>query len=236
MNTHLKQTGAIVGRLSRITLLLICLLTAVAVKAQDQTASTDRDNPTALTSNVIAADGVDEKTEYFYSFAAGPGDVTLTLDVKAKKNTAVSSVDIALYDAKSKKLLSTYANPDHGSSKRAVETAKVRGTQTLLLEVTVSPGVDTFKIKRDGAVQITPPTTTDSAAPSPTPTPAGESDATTGEAVPTAAQDQSAAPSQQAGPTDATTQPPEQPSAGNAQAVSGPSGTSMQDSSPTQRG
>ena len=157
----------------RETRLPAWLLLAVSIflatgAAQAQTPSTDRDNPTAVTSNTISGDGVDEKTEYFYTFTAGPGDVTVTLDVKAEKNVAVSSVDIALYDAKSKSLLSTYANPDHGSSKRTVETVKVRGTQALLLEVTVSPGVDTFKIKLDGAVQITPATGTD--APSATPT------------------------------------------------------------------
>jgi len=50
---------------------------------------------------VVASDGVDDKTEYFYSFNAGPGEVTITLDVKAEKGTAVSSVDIVLFDAKS---------------------------------------------------------------------------------------------------------------------------------------
>jgi len=117
-----------------------------------QAPSTDRDNPTQLTVSEIKGDGVDEKTQYFYSFTAGPGDVTIMLDVKADKSTAVSSVDIALFNASSKKLLSTYANPDHGSSKHAVETATVHSTQTLLLEVDVSTGVSSFKIKLAGAV------------------------------------------------------------------------------------
>ncbi|HEX3280455.1 MAG TPA: hypothetical protein VHR36_04430 [Pyrinomonadaceae bacterium] len=147
--TQLKPTmvSPLVASIVFAALMILATGSALA-----QTPSTDRDNPTALTSNTITSDGVDEKTEYFYTFTAGPGDVTVTLDVKAEKSTAVSSVDIALYDAKSKRLLSTFANPDHGSSKRAVETVKVRGTQALLLEVTVSPGVDTFKIKLDGAV------------------------------------------------------------------------------------
>jgi hypothetical protein len=119
-----------------------------------QAPSTDRDNPTQLTDSEIKGDGVDEKTQYFYSFAGGPGDVTITLDVKADKSTAVSSVDIALFNASSKKLLSTYANPDHGSSKHAVETATVHSTQTLLLEVDVSTGVSSFKIKLAGAVTL----------------------------------------------------------------------------------
>jgi hypothetical protein len=152
--SHVKTTfsRATLKTMSALALLIAC---ASLSAAQDQpTPSTDRDNPTPIASKVIAGDGVDEKTEYFYTFNAGPGEITITLDVKAEKDTAVSSVDIALFDAKSKKLVSSFANPDHGSSKRAVETVKVRGTQPLLLEVTVSHGVDTFKIKLDGAVKI----------------------------------------------------------------------------------
>ena len=157
-------------------MLLLLVIFCVHAAAQDQAQvapSTDHDNPTPLAANVITGDGVDEKTEYFYSFPAGPGEVTITLDVKAEKGTAVSSVDIALFDAKAKKLMSNYANPDHGSSKRVVESVKVRGTQTLLLEVTVSQGVDNFKIKLDGALAIQPPTAqpTDTATPQPTTTP-----------------------------------------------------------------
>jgi hypothetical protein len=140
---------------SILTGLLACVvLIAVAGLAAAQAPSTDRDNPTQLTASEIKGDGVDEKTQYFYSFTAGPGDVTITLDVKAEKSTAVSSVDIALFSAGSKKLFSTYANPDHGSSKHAVETATVHGTQTLLLQVEVSTGVSSFKIKLAGAVAI----------------------------------------------------------------------------------
>ena len=91
--------------------MLACVvLVAVAGLAAAQAPSTDRDNPTPLSSGEIKGDGVDEKTQYFYSFTAGPGDVTITLDVKAEKSTAVSSVDIALFNASSKKLLSTWTS------------------------------------------------------------------------------------------------------------------------------
>jgi hypothetical protein len=134
------------------------LLFAGAGLVLAQAPSTDRDNPTQLTANVITGDGVDEKTQYFYSFTAGPGEITVTLDVKADKSAAVSSVDLALFNSSSKKLLSTYSNPDHGSTKRAVETASIHGTQPLLLEVDVSTGISSFKIKIDGAVALKPGT------------------------------------------------------------------------------
>jgi len=130
------------------------VLMASAGLAVAQNPSTDRDNPTQLTSGEINGDGVDARTQYFYAFTGGPGELRITLDVKAEQSTAVSSVDIALFNTNSKKLLSTYSNPDHGSSKRAVETVNVHGTQALLLEVDVSTGVASFKIKLDGAVTI----------------------------------------------------------------------------------
>jgi hypothetical protein len=153
MTTNRFDRKSLTGYFFTRVLALFVLIVASGL-AMAQNPSTDRDNPTPFTSNEIKGDGVDEKTQYFYSFTGGPGDVTITLDVKAEKSTAVSSVDIALFNASSKKLLSTYANPDHGSSKRAVETVNIHGTQALLLEVDVSTGVSSFKIKLDGAVTL----------------------------------------------------------------------------------
>lgn len=153
---RLDRTSSTFGYILAGALASVVLLASAGL-AVAQNPSTDRDNPTPVTSGEIKGDGVDDKTQYFYSFTAGPGDLTITLDVKAEKSTAVSSVDIALFNPQAKKLLSAYSNPDHGSSKQAVETVTVHGTQTLLLEVDVSTGVASFKIKLDGAVSIKPP-------------------------------------------------------------------------------
>jgi len=153
INTR-RHTSSIHWNMFTLTAVASVLILVAVNASFGQSPSTDRDNPTPVISGEIKGDGVDEKTQYFYSFTAGPGDVTITLDVKAEKSTAVSSVDIALFNASSKKLLSTYANPDHGSSKHAVETVTVHGTQMLLLEVDVSTGVSSFKIKLAGAVTL----------------------------------------------------------------------------------
>jgi hypothetical protein len=154
------------------------VLAAVCAAAQAQTPSTDRDNPTPLTTNVITGVGVNEKTEYFYSFAATPGDVKLLLEVTADKKAAVSSVDIAVFDSDANSLLSTYANPDHGSSKHAAQTITIKSPQTLLLQVTVSPGVNTFKISLSGSVNIEPAAPTDASDSSAAP--AGTNDTSSG--------------------------------------------------------
>jgi hypothetical protein len=138
--------------------LLIGLVCAAVAQAQAQAGpSTDRDNPTALTSNHITGNGVDEKTDYFYSVAVKPGMLTATLEVKADKNTAVSSVDIAIIDGSGNNLLSTYANPDHGSAKHSVKSISLKSAGILILQVTVSPGVDTFKLALNGSLDLQPP-------------------------------------------------------------------------------
>jgi hypothetical protein len=153
----LNETKSIMGRLLVLTALAFFLTGAgKGAKVQAQEPSIDRDNPTPLTSNLINGNGVGEKTEYFYSVPVSPGTLKIVLDVKADKNAAVSSVDISLSDANGQDRLSTYANPDHGSSKSAVKTVSVKSKQTFLLAVAVSPGVDTFKISFAGSLDIQP--------------------------------------------------------------------------------
>jgi len=159
INNHQHQSR-IVRRGLRAAILSFMLIAACNANAQGP-ASTDRDNPTLLTSNSISGVGVNQKTEYFYSFAVTPGDVKLLLEVAADKNAAVSSVDISVFDADANTLASAYANPDHGSSRHAAKTITIKSPQTLLLQVTVSPGVNTFKISLSGSVNIEPATPTD---------------------------------------------------------------------------
>jgi hypothetical protein len=137
--------------------------TAGAIVAQ----STDRDNPTPVTANVITSNGVDEKTDYYYSIPVGAGDLTVSLDVQAVKNAAVSSVDISLLNKTSDTLLATYANPDHGATKHTARTIKSNSAQTLLLVVEVSPGVDNFKITLDGALNLSDSIAIGGSAPAP---------------------------------------------------------------------
>lgn len=139
------------GLLSRslISLLILC---ACAVSAAAQTTpSTDRDSPTPFAANEVKGEGTDDKTEYFYSFAAGPGEVTLTFDVKAAKQANLHGFDYELFDAKSRRLAGGFLDPVRGESKRKIEKLTVRGQQQLLLRLVVTEYVDTYRIRFDGA-------------------------------------------------------------------------------------
>src|SRR5258708_12994770 len=90
-NNTLNNTRAAFSRVILKTLSAIILLastTSVAAAQNQPTPSTDRDNPAQLASNIITGDGVDSKTEYFYSFTAGPPRGKPTLHPKTEKETA----------------------------------------------------------------------------------------------------------------------------------------------------
>jgi hypothetical protein len=131
--------------------LLILLAFAVSAAAQT-TPSTDRDNPTPFTANEVKGEGTDEKTEYFYSFTAGPGEVSLTFDVKATKDAYLHGFDYEVFDAKSRRLAGGFLDPVRGESKRKIEKVSVRGQQQLLLRLVVTGYVDAYRIRLEGAV------------------------------------------------------------------------------------
>jgi hypothetical protein len=131
-----------------LLLLLVCALSAAA----QTPASTDRDSPTPFASNEVKGEGTDDKTEYFYSFTAGPGEVTLTFDVKADKNANLHGFDYEVFDARSRRLAGGFLDPVRGESKRKLERLNVRGQQQLLLRIVTTEYVDTYRIRLDGAI------------------------------------------------------------------------------------
>lgn len=132
--------------------IILLILFACALSAAAQTPSTDRDSPTPFTSNEVKGEGTTDKTEYFYSFTAGPGEVTLTFDVKADKGANLHGFDYEVFDAKARRLAGGFLDPVRGESKRKIETINVRGQQQLLLRLIVTEYVDTYRIRLGGAV------------------------------------------------------------------------------------
>jgi hypothetical protein len=132
-----------------ITLLLLLLLWATPALAQ----STDRDNPTALSSNIIKGTGMGKKVEYFYSFNAGPGDLTLTVDLKA--TAGATSAEVELFDSDSK-IFYYYPNATT-QNEHVVKHVSVNGKQALTLRVALDSSAGAYTIKLGGAVEFTQP-------------------------------------------------------------------------------
>src|SRR5205085_5489930 len=93
-----------------------------------------------------------------YSFKAGPGEVTLTFDGKADKGANLHGFDYEVLDARSRRLAGGFLDTVRGESKRKVETVTLKGTlpQELVLKITVTEYVDTYRIRLGGAVVIAP--------------------------------------------------------------------------------
>jgi hypothetical protein len=69
-------------------LILTVFLFAGALSSRALAQSSDRDHPTLLKSNELSGDVDASGNEYFYSFAARPGELTITADIKANGSGA----------------------------------------------------------------------------------------------------------------------------------------------------
>jgi len=122
--------------------------------------SEDRDNPTPVTSNEITDNLDGSGDQYFYKFSAGPGKVTVTLEVKASGTNAGATLD--LFDNKSRPLLSDIlAQGVDGGAERVVNSVQISTKQDVVLRIKGikygdSGGTGTYKVALSGAVNIAP--------------------------------------------------------------------------------
>lgn len=146
------------------------LIFASMSSAFGQERSTDRDNPTPITAKVISDDLDGSDTAYFYKFTAGPGKLTVTIEVKASGTNAGAMLD--LFDANSRPLLSdVLAQGIDGDTERIVNSVQLSGKRNILMRIKGlkygdTGGTGTYKITLDGTV-VVPQAAPASAAPAP---------------------------------------------------------------------
>ncbi len=140
-----------------ITTVLFCASMSAAF---GQGRSEDRDNPTPVTSNEITDNLDGSGDQYFYKFSAGPGKLTLMLEVKASGTNAGATLD--LFDNKSRPLLSDIlAQGVDGGAERMVNSVQISTKQDVVLRIKGikygdSGGTGTYKVALSGAVNIAP--------------------------------------------------------------------------------
>ena len=130
--------------------LLIMVATAVGVNAQSQ----DRDNPTPFVSNPAKGNGTGKKVEYFYSFTGGPGEVALTVDLKAKAGS--TNADVEVFDEDGNKIFYYYPNAT-SQNEHAVKRFTLNNKQLLILRVALDSSAGEYSIKLGGAVELAAP-------------------------------------------------------------------------------
>ena len=133
----------------RILLLGLLFIVATAMGAHAQ--SQDRDNPTPFASNTIKGSGTGKKVEYFYSFTAGPGEVAITVDLKAKAGS--TNADVEIFDEDGSKTFYYYPNAT-SQNEHAVKRFTLNNKQLLILRLALDSSAGAYSIKLAGPVEF----------------------------------------------------------------------------------
>jgi hypothetical protein len=137
-------------------LLASSLLLIIAATGSAFAQSTNRDHPTALTSNEIRGELNGGEIEYFFSFTAGPGEVTITVDVKSSDGTTGTNFELLDRDANKQLICCEYAQADStGTTGRNVKSIKLGERQTVVLHLTpFKIGHGTYRVRITGATDL----------------------------------------------------------------------------------
>ena len=141
-----------------LLLAILALILATSASAQ----SSDRDNPTPISSGDITGIFIDHQKdndkENFYSFIAGPGELTITFDVKRRSQGDMASISFELLgrNGSSTALLCCEgAQSGEGGTGREIASVKLAKRQTVILHLTnASVGGGSFHVRLSGATSF----------------------------------------------------------------------------------
>jgi hypothetical protein len=120
-------------------------------------ASTDRDNPTPLTTNVLTGPGLGEPISYYYVFNAGPGTLRATVDGKnGKSRTGLSNaIAVELFDTDANELLEISLGSTH-IDKRVVKEIRLGRQQQVIMRVRLDEATIDYKVRLEGVIALGP--------------------------------------------------------------------------------
>jgi hypothetical protein len=149
---------------------ICCFIAVISLALGASAQSTDRDNPTPLTSNDIRGNAIGKKVEYYYTLLAGPGEVILTVDSGAKGS--FSQLEAELFDLDAQKLAQVQNLPYPGETSRRVTRVTFGAQQPVLLRIFLDRDAAQYLVRLGGAVQVAGPDASFSGAPAPATDPA----------------------------------------------------------------
>lgn len=136
--------------------LILTAILALMLGLTAQAQSTDIDNPTPLTSNVITGENDGRAETLYYSFTATKGDVKITFDGKITDYSDLIYIDLLNEDG-SEELLEISARANNAGN-RTVGTKRFLSGQKVILRISIDKdalrGGLTYKIKIEGAVKL----------------------------------------------------------------------------------
>jgi hypothetical protein len=138
-----------IAKLARFAAMFIGCAIVIADVNPSFAQSTDRDNPTPLTTKLLSNPGKQNKnTVYYYSLTAKPGKITITLDSDAGSVNDAFSTIVRLETLNGSNLVFAGAVSSPGSPNRTVKSAKFT-SETPVLLVLSSSGHHKIKIEGD---------------------------------------------------------------------------------------
>lgn len=141
-------------RSAKILVAVVFVITFAVSVSMAQFSS--RDNPRALNSGEISGSLNDHNQESFYTFTAGPGELTITADVQAKRDDIGNiSFELLARDGSTSLLCCYGAQGDGGGTGRETASVKLSKRQTVILYTKNGPiGGGTFRIRITGAASF----------------------------------------------------------------------------------
>jgi hypothetical protein len=145
--------------------LLIIISSYVLTTAQ----STDRDNPTQLTSNGISGmiDSDSRGNSYYYSFMANPGEISITLTVEPSRRVNdsdrfLTTIGFNLFDRNAVKIASKKVSThDLAEAEQAVARVNVTRRQLMVLSINIPGDIFSnigvggkYRVRLSGTVDI----------------------------------------------------------------------------------
>jgi outer membrane protein OmpA-like peptidoglycan-associated protein len=117
--------------------------------------STDIDAPTKLATNRVRADGPGKPVSYYYTFNAGPGELTLTGDGRNSSAGVTEALQLGLYTLRSERICELNLG-NTTLDKRAVTTCVLDKREPVILRADLSAETIGFRARFDGPYDFEP--------------------------------------------------------------------------------
>lgn len=111
--------------------------------------STDIDAPTRLTTDRIAAEGDGKAASYYYTFNAGPGDLTLIGDGRNTSAATTEALRLGLYTLRSERLCEV-GTGNTTQDRRVTTVCSLDERQPVILRADVAPETVAFRARFEG--------------------------------------------------------------------------------------
>ena len=124
-----------------------------AMIVTDESSSTNIDNPTWLSANVIRGEGVGKDVSYYYTFLADPGEIKVIADGKNGFGGVSNALRVVLMDLDAKELLEVSVG-NTKTDKRVVKRVKLHHAQQILMRVLLDKVTIDYQVRLEGAVNL----------------------------------------------------------------------------------